>query len=225
MELDDLKQVWADHGAALERSLVINERLLRETMLRKVRFALGPWLVWRALGVMLGVAAVVLIMRLVVAHLDEPRYLVVAGVLAVYAAGLTALAAYVLVCGAKLDYDGAVTAIQRDVEHLKLVEYRATMWAVLGGVLVWLPAALVVLELVTSVDLIARVDLAWLVSNLGFGVVVIALGMAWSKRNVGRAGLGPRARRIVEAMSGRSLRIATSQLAELARFQRDEAAL
>ncbi len=38
-DLDDLKRVWAEHGAVLERSLAINERLLRETMLRKVRFA------------------------------------------------------------------------------------------------------------------------------------------------------------------------------------------
>jgi hypothetical protein len=34
--------------------------------------------------------------------------------------------------------------------------------------------------------------------------------------------MGPRAQRIVDAISGRSLRSVTSHLAELARFQRDE---
>lgn len=222
MELDDLKQAWAAHGAALERSLAINERLLRETLLRKVRFALAPFVVWRALEVALGAAVVRLVVRVLVAHLGEPRYLVAAGALAVFAAALTALRAASLVSGVKLDYSGAVTAIQRDVERLKLLEYRATKWALLGGVLLWLPAALVVFEAITDVDALARVDLAWLIANLAFGACVLAVGLTWSRRNVERHGLGPRARRIIDAISGRSLRSVTSHLAELARFQGDE---
>jgi hypothetical protein len=222
MELDDLKQAWAAHGAALERSLAINERLLRETMLRKARFALAPYVVWRALEIALGGVALVLVVRVLVAHLGEPRYLVAAGALAIFVAGLTALGAHLLVGGAKLDYGGAVTAIQREVERLKLVEYHATKWALLGGVLLWLPAALVLFEVVTGVDALARVDLAWLIGNLAFGAGAIAVGQVWSRRNVERPGLGPRARRILDAASGRSLRAAASHLAELARFQRDE---
>jgi hypothetical protein len=222
MELDDLKQAWAAHGVALERSLAINERLLRETLLRKVRFALAPFVVWRALEVALGAAVVRLIVRVLVAHLGEPRYLIAAGALAVFAIALTALYAASLVSGVRLDYGGAITAIQRDIERLKLLEYHATKWALLGGVLLWLPAALVVFEAITGVDVLAHVDLAWLITNLAFGACVLAVGQAWSRKNVERPGLGPRARRIIDAISGRSLRSVTSHLAELVRFQRDE---
>jgi hypothetical protein len=222
MDLDDLKAAWTAHGVALERSLAINERLLRETLLRKVRFALAPLVVWRALEVALGAAAVRLVVGVLAAHLGEPRYLVAAGALAVLAVALTALGAASLVGGLKLDYTGTVTAIQRDLERLQLVEYHATKWALLGGVLLWLPAALVGFEAITGVDALARVDLAWLIGNLAFGVGVVAVGQAWSRRHVERSGRGPRAQRILDALSGRSLRSATSHLAELARFQADE---
>src|SRR5262249_27866880 len=177
---------------------------------------------WRALEVALGAAVVRLVVRVLVAHLGEPRYLVAAGALAVFAIALTALCAASLVSGVKLDYGGAITVIQRDIERLKLVEYRATKWALLGGVLLWLPAVLVVFEAITGIDALARIDLAWLSANLAFGACVLAVGQAWSRKNVERPGLGPRARRIIDAISGRSLRSVTSHLAELAHFQGDE---
>src|SRR6185503_17657700 len=140
VQLDDLKQAWAAHGATLERSLAIDERLLREMFLRKVRFALVPYLAWMALELALGIAALFVVMPVLSAHLGEPRYLVAGGALAVYAVAITWHCAYLLVSGLQLDYGGPVTAIQRDVERIRLVEYRALKWALLGGVVVWLPA-------------------------------------------------------------------------------------
>jgi hypothetical protein len=54
MQLDDLKAGWAAHTALLERSLAIDERLLREVMLRKVRISLAPYVLVRALEVVVG---------------------------------------------------------------------------------------------------------------------------------------------------------------------------
>ena len=69
---------------------------------------------------------------------------------------------------------------------------------------------------------LARANLAWLIANLALGVVVLVLGLAWSKRYVERPDLGPRARRLVDAVSGRALRSVAGHLAELSRFERDE---
>jgi len=164
MQLDDLKDAWVAHGTMLERSLAINERLLREVMMRKVRRALAPYVLWRALEVVLGIAALLVVMPVLAAHVAEPRYVVAAGALAMYLAGITALSAYLLVNGLGLDYGGQVMAIQRDVARIRGVEYRVLTWAVLGGVVVWLPAALVLFEALTGVDALARADLAWLVT-------------------------------------------------------------
>ena len=133
MQLDDLKEAWAAHGAKLERSLAIDERLLREMLLRKVRFALAPYVLWRALEIALGVATLLLVVPVLVAHVAEPRYVVLAGTLAVFTVWLTALCTYLLVASLQLDYGGPVTALQRDVERVKLAEYRALKWALLGA--------------------------------------------------------------------------------------------
>jgi hypothetical protein len=222
MELDELKRAWAAHGALLEPSLAIDERLLREKMLGKVRFALAPYVLWRALEVALGAAALLAVGPVLADHVGEPRYLVAGGALFVFLAGVTALSAYLMVHGLQLDYDGPVTAIQHDVEHIRLVEYRAIKWAVLGGVVIWLPAALVLFEAATGVDALARVDLPWLALNLVFGLAVLALGQSLSRKYVELPDLSAPARRIVDAVSGRGLRAAAGHLAELARFEREE---
>ena len=138
-------------------------------------------------------------------------------------AGLIHKIAYAY-CRDAADREDVVQEIQRAVERARLAEYRATKWAVLGGVVIWLPAALLLFEAVTGVPAIGLVDPAWLVANLALGAAVLALGLALSRRYVERPGLGPRARRIVDALSGRSLRAATRHLADLSRFERDEPA-
>jgi hypothetical protein len=222
MQLDDLKAAWAAHGTTLERSLAINERLLREVLLRKVRLALTPYLLLRAFEVAFGLVSLLAAVPLLIAHLDEPRYVVVAGVLVAFGVWLTALCAYLLVSGLQLDYGGPVTSIQRDVERIKLVEYRAFKWALLGGVGLWLPGLLVLFEVLTGVDALARVQLSYLVANLVVGLAVFALGQALSKRYVERSDLTPWARRLVDGVSSHGLRSAAGHLAELARFQREE---
>jgi len=218
MQLDDFKEAWSAHGARLEKSLAIDERLLRELLLGKVRFALAPYVLWRALEVALALAALLVVVPVLTAHGAEPRYLVAGGPLAVYLAGLGARSAHLLVRGLQLDYGGPVTVLQRDVERIRLAEYRALKWALLGGFVLWLPAALVLFEALTGVEALARVELPWLIANLALGLGLLALGQALSKRHVERE-LGPRARRVVDALSGRALRTATSHLAELARFE------
>jgi hypothetical protein len=219
MELDDMKQVWAAHGAALERSISISERLLRETMLRKVRFALAPYVVWRALEVVFGICMLLAVMPVLVQHLAEPRYLIVAGGLAVFVVAMTAMCGHLLVASLRLDYGGSVAAIQRDVAQLKLAEYRTFKWALLGGVVMWLPALLVVFEALTGVDGLARVNLGYLISNIAVGVGVLAIGMWLSRKYVERG----KSSRIVDALSGRSLRVTEGHLAELASFEREPA--
>jgi hypothetical protein len=75
----------------------------------------------------------------------------------VFIAGITALCAWLVVKSVTLDYGGPVTTIQREVERMKLVEYHALKWAVLGGVVVWLPAVLISFEALTGVAALARV--------------------------------------------------------------------
>jgi hypothetical protein len=222
MQLDDLKEAWAAHGRDLERSLAIDERLLREMLLGKVRFTLAPYVLARAMEVALGLAALALALPVLVAHGAEPRYLVMGGALAVYALAFAARSAHLLVSVLRIDYGGPVTTLQRALERIRLAEYRATKWALLGGVVVWLPAVLILFEAVTGLAPLAGIDLAFLGVNLVFGLAVLALGQVLSRKYVERRDLGPRARRLVDELSGRALRVAAGHLDELTRFQREE---
>ncbi len=219
MELDDLKGAWAAHTATLERSLAIQQRLLRESLLRRPRLALAPWMTWRALEVALGVAAIGAAVPVLLAHAGEPRYAVLVGGLLVFAVVMTALSTHLLVRSLALDWGRPVTAIQREVEQIRIAEYRAIKWALLGGVVFWLPALLVLIEVFTGIPALARVDLPWLVANLAFGLGLLGLGQALSRRFVERPGLGAGARRVIDAVSGRGLRAAAERLAEVGRFE------
>ena len=211
MELDDLKALWA----TVEQSRALDERILRELTLGRVRSTLRPSLVWRALEVVLGLAVLLLCAPAVVAH-GGMRYLVLGIPSLVFIAVMTAASAYLLVRLAQLDYDGPLLAIQRSVAELRRVEYRATLHALLGGVMLWLPIGLLLVEAITSAPLLGVVDLAWLLSNVALGLVVLVVGRVLARRHLER--LSPRGRRIVDALSGRALRSVSVRLDELARF-------
>jgi len=221
MRLDDLERAWSAHTKTLERSLALDERILRELLLRKVRFALGPFALLRALEVALGLLALSALVPVVLAHRTEPRYLLVGVAVLVLALGLTIQCAGLLVRTLQLDAAGPVCTIQRQVEHLKQAEYRATKWALLGGVLLWLPVLLLGFEVPTGIPALGRVDLAFLLGNLVLGLILLVLGQAWSRRVVERPDLAPLARRVVDALASRSLHSAARHLDELARFERE----
>jgi hypothetical protein len=221
MELDDLKAAWAEHSAVLERSLAINDQLLRVSLLRQIRLALVPSAVGRGVEAALGIGLLLACGSVLADHVADPTYTVAAGAVMVFAAAITALSAYLLAASVALDYGRPVAAIQRDVAHLRLVEYRAVMWAVLGGVVVWLPAALILVEAVTGAHVLATTPPLWLAANLVFGLLVLGVGLALSRRYVERPDLGPTARWVMNSLSGRGFEAASAHLDELARFTRE----
>ena len=223
MNLDDLKGPWAQYGAMLERGVAINERLLRETILNRVRGGITRYAAWRVVELVVGMAMLFVVVLILGAHMTEPRYLIAGGALAVVTGVIAGMSTYLLVSARSVDYGQPITVIQRQLEGIRLAEYRAIKWAVLGGVVVWLPAALVLFEALTGIAALGRAPLPWLAANLLFGVVVLAVGQRLSAKYVERGG-APWARRVMEALSGSGLRSAAGHLAEITRFEREEAA-
>ncbi len=221
-ELDQLKAAWADHGAALQRSLAIDERLLHELLVKKARAAMVPHVVWRAVELICGVAFVVCTAPVVVAQAGDLRYLVFGGSAVVLAVALTAWTAMLMVRGARFHVDAPVARMQQELLQLQSAEYRAFSWALLGGVAAWLPALLLVFEAATGVEAIARVDGPWLFANWALGLLLLGIGRWWSRRHIEHADRSPWARRLVNALSGRGLQRAASHLRELEQFQSAE---
>lgn len=209
MELDDLKPLWA----ALEKSLVIQERLLRDSILRKVRFAQVPYVLGRVLEIGFCLALLLAVVPIIARHPSELRYLLIGIPMVALTVGITAVGCHSLgLVG--LDYGGPVAQLQHQVARLKRLEYRAFVWALFGGIVFWLPALLLVIEAVTGFPALASVDLAWLVANLVVGTALLVGGLVLANRFVTNS-------RVVDAVTGRALRRVEQYLDELARFQRD----
>lgn len=208
MELDDLKPMWA----ALDKSLAIQERLLRDTLARKVRFAQLPYVIGRVLEIAFCLALLLAVVPVVAQHPGELRYLLIGVPMVALAIAFTAVGVHSLSL-VGLDYGGPVAELQQRVARLKRIEYRAFAWALFGGAVFWLPAFLLVMEAVTDHPALATVDLAWLIGNLAVGLVLLAVGLALAKRYAGNS-------RVVDAVTGKSLRRVEQYLDELARFQR-----
>ena len=221
MELDDMKQSWAAHGRQLQRGVAVDEPRLKAMLRRKVRRGMSFYVLGIAIEVAFGIALLYLALSTLAAHASEPRYLLAVGALAVFTAGVTGLSTYLLLKVLALDHDAPVTVRQLAVERMKRLAFRAFKWALLGGVVVWLPCGLVLFEAVTGVDALARVDLAWLIANLAFGLVVLAAGQVLSRRYLERTDLAPWARTFVDALSGHALTRSAARLEELAQFTRE----
>jgi hypothetical protein len=216
--LDDLRQRWHEHTAALARCIAIDERLLRHEVERRVRRVLLPFVLVRAAEVLAGAGAVVLLAPVVWAHATEPRYLVAGGVTLPWLIGLTASSAWLATHAATLDHDAPVARRQPSVARLRAVEYAAFTWALFGGVLAWLPGLLLLFEAVTGVAGLQRVDGPYLVANLAVGALVLTGGRWWSRAVVERTDAAPWARRLRDALSGRALQRSAAELAELDRL-------
>lgn len=185
---------------------------------RRLRFALVPYALWLGLEIALGIVAVGLVALLGVRHLGEVRYLLLAGAVLVFALAITAACVHLFVRITRLDYGAPVAALQRDIVRTKLVAFRAGKWALLGGIVLWLPVALLLFELATGVPALAKVDGAWLLANVVFGLLLLGVGQWLARRHVERADgapLRPWAQCCVDALAGRALQSASALLAEL----------
>lgn len=222
MPLDDIQQWWAVQAPNFERSVAINERLLREMLLRRVRSAFVPFQLLRAVETLAGGTLVVASIHVLSQHPAELWYQLVAGGVALMSAYITLLCVLAWQQSFAMDYSAAVTSLQRTLEQIRRAEYRAFKWSLLLGIVAWLPISLVVLEACTGFPALARVNTTWLFANLLFGVACVVAGQALSHRYVERTDLAPWARRLVDALSGRAVRSATQHLQELARFETND---
>lgn len=196
--------------------------LASEVLLSRVQTAFTSFQVWRILEVIIGMAMIMASIAVLAEHVTDPRYVILAGELALLVAGVTGLCTYALVQSIEIDYAAPVTMLLRNIERIRLAEYRAFKWTLLVGSLAWLPVVLILFEALTGFDALARIRLSSLGANVIFGVMCLGFGHALSRRYLERAELSPWARNLLKSVSGRAVQTATQHLKDLARFDRGE---
>ena len=215
MQLDDMQRIWASRGAVLAggapRATPATRRLARP---RRARFG---YVLRSSVEAALLVAGAAMLWPVLVAHRHEVRYLCAGGAALVWLLGLAVWLVRLAAQAAAIDFGAAITTVQRQLGALRLRECHGVKWALLGGVVVWLPLPLLLLEAVTGAPLLAAIDGVWLAANLLFGITLLGLGRWWAHR-APAAGSGPVLSALVDALGDRSLRRAHQQLLELAAF-------
>jgi hypothetical protein len=221
MELEDLKNRWADYDRKLDRSLRLNTLALREATAGRVDSSLRRLtrLLWFELLTTLPL--VFLLGRFVADHLREARFLVPGLALGLGALGLALSAIHQLNALATLDLGAPVVEIQKRLERLRIWRIRTTQWTLLLSPLLWVPMLVVALEGLIGLDAYRIFDTAWLIGNLLFGVAFLLL-MVWvSRRFADRLHRSPLVQSLLDDFAGRSLVAATGFLGALRRFEEE----
>lgn len=219
MELDELKTQWAEYDRKLDRMARIGGGLVAEARARKA----GSGLSWAYHGIvfeqLMSIPTVVLLGVFISQHFSEPRYLVPAIVLDVFAVLSIVSCALQLSELNGVDYSEPVVAIQKKVERVRVLRLRTVRWGFLLWPVLWVPFMIVALRGVLGIDGYALFHGGWLTIDLAAGAAITVLLFLLSKALAGpfqRSRIGGR---ILDALAGRNLSRARTFLAELQQLE------
>lgn len=221
MELQDLKNRWADYDRKLDASLRLNTALLREASLDRADTALRrlSFLLWCEL--LIDAILILAIGSFAAAHLGEAKFLAPAVALHISAILAIAANAHQLVTLRSIDHGEPIVAIQKKLGQVRIARIRVTKWTILLAPLLWTPLLIVALKGLLGVDAYRVFSAPWLIANVAFGVAFLLL-MLWASRHwADRLQRSPFVQRLMDDIAGRSLLSATRFVSEVSRFETD----
>jgi len=222
MELDQLKQQWAEHDRKLETSIRLNRQLAREVFTQRARSELLRLAAVLSLDATLLLATIIPLGLFFHNHLGMPRFIWPAVALEILAIGALVALNLQIALAMQTDYEKPITAIQKRLERLRTMRIRYAQGMFLAVMLAWTPAFIVGMEAFFGVDVYRTFGHAWVVSNLLLGLAIIPLAF-WLARKYGdRISRSTFGRRLLDDIAGYNLNEATEFLATLARFEEEE---
>jgi hypothetical protein len=219
MELDEIKNLWAQSTRQLEASMRLNLLLLQQSNLRKIDTTLGRLKRGLTMEVIVSVVAVGALAYFGYRQLHQLQFLVPAALL--YLCALSYLVAVACQLGqiAGVDFDEPVVAIQKRLERLRLARIRTTLWTLLFAPLMWLPIFIVGMLSIFGVDVYRYANAAWLGANVLFGLAVIPLAVFLARRFGPRLQRSSAMRRFADAIAGATLSETLASLDSIRRFE------
>jgi hypothetical protein len=215
-DLDEMKEVWTANDKRLDQSIRLNRELLNAATLSKAHsatqrmsWALGlEAVVWFAMIVFLG--------SFISHHAGTLRLSLSAAALDIYAIAVLAATVRQIVALRKIDYSRPVTAIQTQLEMLRVLRIRITQRALLAGTVVWAPFLIVAVRAFLGLDILNSL---WLWVNVAFGLCLIPLAVWLSKVFGERVGRFPFIQRVMNDLAGRNLNAASEFISKLSEFE------
>lgn len=224
MELDDLKRLWEACDKKLDAGIRLNTRLLHDSVFGKMRTALMRLSVLLAVDLTLLLAVMLWLGGFVWENAAEPRFLVPA--LTLHACVIVLVIALVrqIVAISQLDFGAPIVAIQRRLESLRVERIRAAKWTLLLAPLVGTPLLIVAFKALFDLDVYRTFGAPWVVTNVLFGVGVIAFVLWVARRHAVRLKRWSLVQRLLRDLSGHNLNAAAGFLHSLSQFEEEEPA-
>jgi uncharacterized membrane protein len=219
MELDELKERWAEHDRKLDVSIRLNRQLLRETYTHRARFALWRLAGMLALGSIMMLPIIVFLGGFIALNWATPKFTVPAIVLDI--AAIAALAALIAQIGLVLsiDYNQPVAVIQKRLETLRKLRIRYTQAICFTMTLTWAPIFIVLMKTFLGLDVYRTLGTTWLLVNVAIGLAVLAIAV-WLARIIGpRLNNSQAGQRFLRDLAGYNLNAASGFLDKLAKFE------
>jgi hypothetical protein len=216
LDLDEMKQRWVEYDRKLDESIRLNRRVLSVTNLNGARSALQRMAVFLSVEAVVWFAIVMAIGNFIYQHIGSLRFALPAAALDLFAIGMFGATMRQIVAAQQIDYSRPITAMQKQLETLRLLRIRITQWALLAGVLVWAPFVIVASKAFFGVD---GYNTAWLWANVVFGLSLIPLAVWLSRKFGDRMGRSPFIQRLMKDIAGHNLNAAGLFLARLSEFE------
>jgi hypothetical protein len=221
MDLESLKEKWAEYDRKLDDVIRLNRRILTATTMNRARSYLQRVAMLLAVESVIWFVIIVALGSFTYNHIALPRFALPAAVLDLYAIANLIFLIRQIAAALGIDYGMPVSAIQSRLEAMRMLRIRYIQVSVLAGMLVWTPFVIVVLKTLFDIDAYSSPGVPWLAANLVFTVAVVALAIQLSKRFGTRSSGSPILQRLMKDLAGHNLNEAAGFLATLAEFDEE----
>jgi hypothetical protein len=221
LDLDEMKEKWAELDRKLDVNIRLNRQLLNATKLNQTRSSMKRLAMYLGVELAMWVVIIGALGNFIYEHFSQPQFVVAAIALDVYSIGMVILLGRQIATALQIDYGKPIATIQRQIEALRVLRIRNTQWAVLAGLVVWVAFMIVIFEAVFGLNIY---EPAWVWSNVAFGVALIPLAIWVSKKFGDQMDRSPIIQGIMRSLAGYNLNAALLFLATVAAFEKESPA-
>jgi len=220
MDFDEIKTIWQEADRAAPESEGLERRLLAGLGKDRVRSSLVGMQIGLGFEIIVGAAAALLTGSFLASHIGDLRFMIPGLILHIAAIALVGIPTRQLVALRSMDYGQPVVALQKQMSGFRLSRVREAGWLLILGPLLWTPLAIVAAQGLLGIDLYEGFGLPWVLANLAFGVVVLALAIWAGRRYRDRLRGSGVWRSVSDGLAGRSIVVAQGFLDDVVAFER-----
>lgn len=174
-----------------------------------------------ALASIMMLAIIIALGRFIAVNWSAPRFVAPAMALDILAIAALATLIAQMSLALSMDYSQPIAQLQKRLETLRKLRIRYVQAICLTMTLTWAPIFIVVMKAALGVDVYRQFDTTWIVANVAFGLLLLAIGLWLGRRYGGRLGSTAFGRQFLRDLAGYNLNAASRSLAEIEEFERD----